>query len=175
MTDNQELTSKELDAQKGSNMGFEFEKELAAFAQVMRDKLNENQHKSTWKNEDYRWLFRRLEMEVEELRKEIAHPHESTPREIAREAADVACFAMMIADVFGGLPETHSQQEQLAATQQKLDVAVEALEKIAEEYNMHPAENEYLNEYREGKSDMALLAQQALLKLEKVIPQGNRL
>lgn len=91
-------------------MAFEFEKELAAFTQVMRDKLTENQHKTTWKAEKTRWLFERLKEEAEELRAELFYYQDKNVfvddalrKRIAREAADVACFAMMIADVCGGL------------------------------------------------------------------------
>lgn len=83
-------------------MAFEFEEELAAFTQVMRDKLTENQHKPTWKECYPSWLLSRLKEETEELDMEMMNVPKR-PRDIARECADIACFAMMIADVYGGL------------------------------------------------------------------------
>ena len=81
-------------------MAFDFEKELLAFNRVIITKLKENQHKSGWKNENAPDLIKRLKEETVELEEAILT---CIPKDIAREAADVACFAMMIADVCRGL------------------------------------------------------------------------
>lgn len=88
-------------------MAFEFEQTLLAFTQVMRDKLNENQHKPHWKQGEYKEgglheLLKRLEEEKKELIQAVTWS-DCTSREIARECADVACYAMFIADVSNGL------------------------------------------------------------------------
>jgi hypothetical protein len=61
------------------------------FAQQMELKLRENDHKGGWSDHDFYSLFTRLKQEAQEL--------ETCPNsEDIREAADVANFAMMIAD-----------------------------------------------------------------------------
>lgn len=92
-------------------MAFEFEKELAAFTQIMRDKLNENQHKPKWKKSTKQWLYNRLNDERKELREALIN--NISPMEIARECADVACFAMMIADNTGGLQPSEQPENKL--------------------------------------------------------------
>ena len=79
--------------------------ELARFARHMEDKLRENDGKRHWRNCDVGYLRRRLRTETRELfallDRERRRPGRASPeaaREIAREAADVANFAMMIAD-----------------------------------------------------------------------------
>lgn len=98
---------------------------MDAFADEMEAKLVENRHKGDrerWARDEDSALLRRLEEEVAELRaaveepvpdcgcREIDCPHLGTMfrraerlARIVREAADVANFAMMIADVAGGL------------------------------------------------------------------------
>lgn len=85
--------------------------EVRAFADAMERKLQQNDHKGGWGNMPSSWLFRRLRAEMEELeavRKtyidaiEMREPNKdlSTLREaILSECADVANFAMMIADI----------------------------------------------------------------------------
>ena len=79
--------------------------ELARFARHMEAKLRENDGKRHWGNCDVGYLRRRLRTETRELfalldreRRRPARMSAETAREIAREAADVANFAMMIAD-----------------------------------------------------------------------------
>lgn len=71
------------------------------FAFAMEGRLRENDHKGGWQESDWRYLMARLREEIAEL--EDAHYHAYPKAEISREAADVANFAMMIADVFGDL------------------------------------------------------------------------
>jgi len=79
------------------------------FAVAMERKLVENDHKGGWKDCTNVYLFRRLKTETKELKeqikiykKESQKPGEYTGltsmMEIKKEAADVANFAMMIAD-----------------------------------------------------------------------------
>jgi NTP pyrophosphatase (non-canonical NTP hydrolase) len=80
--------------------------EVQRFAEIMEDKLVENDGKRGWRRNDAYQLHDRLLEEAAELRQAMtdaggdAAPNAST---IAREAADVANFAMMIADIAGGL------------------------------------------------------------------------
>lgn len=81
-----------------------------AFAQKMKNKLEENAHKGDregWTRDPPAALLRRLREEVRELAELISTEAMGCgPLEvegIAREAADVANFAMMIADCCGGL------------------------------------------------------------------------
>lgn len=96
-----------------------------AFTGVMIEKLVKNQHKGGWKKDGWGHLHERLDDEGEELYKDLleldrlyrlgANPmsHEQytehlarikeQAKKVARECADVANFAMMIADVVGGL------------------------------------------------------------------------
>ena len=88
---------------------------VAVFARLMEAKLRENDHKGGWQNDGTEDLIKRLREEVCELEALTetsgawcsSPPFAALPPEerlrIAREAADVANFAMMIADVCGGL------------------------------------------------------------------------
>lgn len=82
--------------------------EVRAFADLMEAKLRANDHKPGWKGEDWWPLLYRLREETLELQEELA-PGSRTDllawsARVGREAADVANFAMMIADVCGALP-----------------------------------------------------------------------
>jgi hypothetical protein len=85
--------------------------EVEAFAQLMEAKLRENDHKGGWSHEEPAYLLERMQEEAEEL-DDAVEPHrfyvpptcsEGDKWRIGREAADVANFAMMIADVCGAL------------------------------------------------------------------------
>lgn len=66
------------------------------FAVEMRSTLFDNLHKGGWQDCTDAYLIERLEEEVKELKIAIQH---GAPKElILRESADVANFAMMIAD-----------------------------------------------------------------------------
>ena len=66
-------------------------KEVMWFARRMELKLRENDHKDHWTGCDFEYLFRRLMEESTEL-------HAAFLDDQIDEAADVANFAMMIAD-----------------------------------------------------------------------------
>jgi NTP pyrophosphatase (non-canonical NTP hydrolase) len=70
--------------------------EVVWFAQEMERKLQENDYKSHWSGCSPKWLLNRLRQETSELERAIA---KGDAKDIAREAADVGNFAMMIADV----------------------------------------------------------------------------
>lgn len=90
--------------------------EVRAFANLMEAQLRANDHKPGWKNDTDLGLFERLGEESADLLSAL-HRHakrlswgdgwvmEDTVPRIGREAADVANFAMMIADVCGALPQ----------------------------------------------------------------------
>lgn len=63
------------------------------FANEMERQLQENDHKSGWDTLSLKWLLNRLRQETQELERAIAKG-----TGITDEAADVANFAMMIAD-----------------------------------------------------------------------------
>ena len=69
---------------------------LASFADLMEEMLQENDHKGGWQYDSSKALLRRLKQETAELQRAIER--DAPTDEIAREAADVANFAMMIAD-----------------------------------------------------------------------------
>lgn len=81
------------------------EKELAAFAQVMRQKLDANEHKGTHKTADAWWLLDQLRKEVDELEDAVVRWEngELPAVEVAKEAGDVGNFAWFVADVTGAL------------------------------------------------------------------------
>jgi hypothetical protein len=95
----------------------ELRPEVAAFAQLMEAKLRENDHKGGWQHDGTDALLKRLREEADELQyvTETSGAWCSAPPRsvlnteerirVAREAADVANFAMMIADVCGGLAD----------------------------------------------------------------------
>jgi NTP pyrophosphatase (non-canonical NTP hydrolase) len=69
--------------------------EVVEFADAMEAKLRENDHKRHWRHLGMQTLSMRLTQEREELRGAVAR---GSHAEILSEAADVANFAMMIAD-----------------------------------------------------------------------------
>jgi hypothetical protein len=86
--------------------------EVAAFARLMEAKLRENDHKGGWDQESKHWLLGRLKEETSELDDALndwccAKTGSQGEREatvvVGAEAADVANFAMMIADRCGSL------------------------------------------------------------------------
>lgn len=96
----------------------EFDDVTERFRQAMVEKLEENAHKGGWSDESPRWLLTRVEEELVELRQAVdawnAATHRGYPddicearrRKVLREAADVANFALMVADVCGALEDT---------------------------------------------------------------------
>lgn len=95
--------------------------EVQTFAVAMERKLRANDHKGGWKNCEGGWLLKRLFEEAEELRDawlvhvgecargtrwveaDAFHGFPDTSSVVLNEAADVANFAMMLADVNGCL------------------------------------------------------------------------
>lgn len=74
--------------------------EVIWFAEVMEDKLKKNDHKTHWKYAEIGYLSKRLHQESKELSRALQHTDETEQSnlEIIQECADVANFAMMIAD-----------------------------------------------------------------------------
>jgi NTP pyrophosphatase (non-canonical NTP hydrolase) len=68
---------------------------LQKFGNDMYLKLRENQHKAHWNTVTQQWLLNRCMEELKELQDAV---NADDPGEIVREAADVANFALMIAD-----------------------------------------------------------------------------
>jgi NTP pyrophosphatase (non-canonical NTP hydrolase) len=104
----------------------EMRDEVKAFAEIMERELKANDRKPGWKHDDPTALLVRLREEADELEMALTPPVERAAQ-IAKEAADVANFAMMIADVCGGLIPN-------APTQGREDgggALYEALEEIA--------------------------------------------
>ena len=69
--------------------------QVAWFANEMERRLEENDHKGGWECCTDKWLFNRLRQEMKELACAVKEG-----RGVVEEAADVANFAMMIADNF---------------------------------------------------------------------------
>jgi NTP pyrophosphatase (non-canonical NTP hydrolase) len=70
--------------------------EVLWFADRMENELRANDHKDGWGDLSERWLLNRLRQETKELQRVLG---EGVPADrIISEAADVANFAMMIAD-----------------------------------------------------------------------------
>jgi NTP pyrophosphatase (non-canonical NTP hydrolase) len=84
--------------------------EVLVFAQAMERQLRANDEKGGWDQETLSWLFGSLQEEVEELQEVLGlgkctpcrcgsfPPSKVNPAAVVREAADVANFAMMLAD-----------------------------------------------------------------------------
>jgi NTP pyrophosphatase (non-canonical NTP hydrolase) len=75
---------------------------VIAFAQAMERKLRANDHKGGWHHDSAHALSARLREEHEELHR-VIEERTASASDVLDEAADVANFAMMIADVCGGL------------------------------------------------------------------------
>jgi hypothetical protein len=89
----------------------ELRPEVAAFAQLMEQKLQENEYKAGWRHldgQDLIWKLRDRFYELEDC-VWVTPPENLTPAEvkhlISRDAADVANYAMMVADVKGDLSD----------------------------------------------------------------------
>ena len=72
-------------------------KEVMKFARCMERELRENDYKGGWKHDTMDSLLKRLNQESEEIQTSINRAHNY--RLIVHECADVANFAMMIANV----------------------------------------------------------------------------
>lgn len=91
---------------------------VAAFALAMEERLRANDHKGGWEQDSAISLLGRIFEETIELKRAVAgeggDKREWATR-IRREAADVANFAMMIADNDGALMAAHPPVEQAVA------------------------------------------------------------
>lgn len=93
--------------------------EVLAFALAMEERLRANDHKGGWSKDHPLALYKRLLEEAIELRTEVevnlwrvTGPSGDEDRtHVRHEAADVANFALMIADVCGALPAKPVQRE----------------------------------------------------------------
>lgn len=74
-----------------------YKEDLEWFVTEMETKLDSNNYKGTWKNDSINRLFDMLEDEADELFSEITEINVSNEN-IIKECADVANFAMMIAE-----------------------------------------------------------------------------
>jgi len=74
----------------------------------MEAKLRANDHKRHWRFLDMRTLSRLLTHEIEELRLAVER---CDPEEVLREAADVANFCMMTADMVKRNPKKANEQD----------------------------------------------------------------
>ena len=75
-------------------------KQVEAFAKEMESRLIENDHKTGWHDCSYDFLINNLNRN---LRKLPALIHLNETEKIRKTAADIANYAMMIADNEGGL------------------------------------------------------------------------
>ena len=76
---------------------------IVMFAIEMKKKLDKNEHKGGWQNCDNEYLLKRLKEEVDEV--ETAIKYNKSLKYIMSECADVANFAMMIADNYEEVKE----------------------------------------------------------------------
>lgn len=93
----------------------EYREVVESFGKKMVGRLEANSDKGDrgdWKGESYEYLFARLREEVEELAGIIEQckvcPHGKG--RVSCEAADIANFAMMIADKVGGLCQDEAKK-----------------------------------------------------------------
>lgn len=77
---------------------------VQSFVRWMEETLRENDHKPGWHADRNMELMKRLDQEAVELRSEL-QAEQQNARKIVKEAADVANFAMMIADNVGRTKE----------------------------------------------------------------------
>lgn len=91
------------EAAQATSRPYSLRDEVFAFAQAMEEQLRANDHKPGWKDDDPDDLIARITDETVELTDVV---NRRFPRKglILNEAADVANFAMMVADVCGALP-----------------------------------------------------------------------
>lgn len=85
--------------------------EIKLFAEVMEKQLQKNEHKGGWKDCESSFLKQELFKNSRELSiTEIHFPYDK--QTILRRAANIANFAMMIADVCGALGESGTGEEE---------------------------------------------------------------
>ena len=72
--------------------------EVRWFAEQMELQLQANDHKPGWQNSSYSSLLTRLEQETKELEELMKEPWADRKDEMVKECADIANFAMFLAD-----------------------------------------------------------------------------
>jgi len=112
--------------------------EVRAFADLMEAQLRANDHKPGWKGEEWWPLLCRLREETLELQDALG-PGSRTDlpawsARVGSEAADVANFAMMIADVCGALPAPAG--EKAINWEEVAEACAEHLREIATRYTL---------------------------------------
>jgi hypothetical protein len=107
------------------DIGFQLKprSEVRWFAKEMESTLKKNDHKGGWQKETMEYLFNRLKEEVDELEPALYDKY----RKCIREAADVANFAMMIADNNRAMMEDLRRREDLR--EEKHNKAMESQER----------------------------------------------
>ncbi len=120
--------------------------QVAAFALLMERELRANDHKGGWDQEDTSWLLDRLREEVQELcdadPNQARYPYgldiiratKERALRVESEAADVANFAMMIADVACDLerpPELDDDRLRAEGAAQRTAAILESLDGLA--------------------------------------------
>jgi len=97
-----ERCNKELAWREGSvAQNYVIRKEVADFAKLMEEALRANEHKGGWRDSTFKYLLDKLAEETNELRiacVSASSDHTGYLDAVQKEAADVANFAMMIAD-----------------------------------------------------------------------------
>lgn len=93
------------------------------FAARVVMKLRANDHKGPWDKCTPSWLLGCLRDEVRELVSEIQAPT-LEPERVVSECCDVAAFAMMIADVVGGLPRADLHVGELPLRPTPVDLTI---------------------------------------------------
>lgn len=78
--------------------------EVQAFARLVETQLRANDHKGGWSGCSPEWLVAKLSEELGEVaRYVVRRADRGHAAEVAKECADIAAVAMMLADVCGGL------------------------------------------------------------------------
>lgn len=78
--------------------------EVQAFARLVETQLRVNDHKGGWSGCSPEWLVAKLAEELGEVaRYVVRRADRGHAADVARECADIAAVAMMLADVCGGL------------------------------------------------------------------------
>ncbi|MBA7492538.1 hypothetical protein ES702_03088 [subsurface metagenome] len=83
----------------------------AAFRELMLKRLRANKYKGGWKDASLYYLQGRLLDEVVEVVHTARYAKDHNIADLAGECADVANFAMMIADITGGLDNKEKKGE----------------------------------------------------------------
>lgn len=78
--------------------------EVQAFARLVETQLRVNDHKGGWSGCSPEWLVAKLAEELGECaRYVVRRADRAHANDVAKECADIAAVAMMLADVCGGL------------------------------------------------------------------------